>query len=432
MKKIFFLMLMIASCFGIANAQLLVDENGKIGIGIDTNLTPNSQLSINSVGSSTASAYLLSTNSVGLHVNQHSANYTGNSYGIQIPNYATNGITNYGLCATVSNGGFGQYTKAIGVYGSASGSAAGFNYGVYGHLSADNGAAVFGSTSTSLDTDFPAITGNYAAFFYGNARITGALTVGYVNQTSDYRLKENIRSLTASDGCLEKVIGMNVVEYNLKQREFETHITEQDEADEAAREAELIERGVDPQEIAKRKQKTDKRALWYEEDSPIMRNKHYGLIAQELQKIYPTLVTENQDGYLAVNYIEIIPLLVRSIQELNAKVEQYENGSAPIYKAQARTTDATAVDAIVTTLYQNTPNPFTESTLIRCDVANDVVKADLYIYNMNGEQITEYAITERGETSVVIDGGILNAGMYLYALIADGQVIDTKRMILTK
>ena len=56
MKKIFFLMLMIASCFGIANAQLLVDENGKIGIGIDTNLTPNSQLSINSVGSSTASA----------------------------------------------------------------------------------------------------------------------------------------------------------------------------------------------------------------------------------------------------------------------------------------------------------------------------------------------------------------------------------------
>ena len=334
----------------------------------------------------------------------------------------------------MSNGGFGQYTKAIGVYGSASGSAAGFNYGVYGHLSADNGAAVFGSTSTSLDTDFPAITGNYAAFFYGNARITGALTVGYVNQTSDYRLKENIRSLTASDGCLEKVIGMNVVEYNLKQREFETHITEQDEADEAAREAELIARGIDPQEIAKRKQKTDKRALWYEEDSPIMRNKHYGLIAQELQKIYPTLVTENQDGYLAVNYIEIIPLLVRSIQELNAKVEQYENGGTPVYKAQTRTADAeaTAVDAIVTTLYQNTPNPFTESTLIRCDVADDIVQADLYIYNMNGEQIEEYSVTERGETSVTIDGGSLSAGMYLYALIVDGQVIDTKRMILTR
>lgn len=28
--------------------------------------------------------------------------------------------------------------------------------------------------------------------------------------------------------------------------------------------------------------------------------------------------------------------------------------------------------------------------------------------------------------------GSLDAGIYLYALIADGKVIDTKRMILTK
>ena len=94
--------------------------------------------------------------------------------------------------------------------------------------------------------------------------------------------------------------------------------------------------------------------------------------------------------------------------------------------------EATAIDAIVTALYQNEPNPFSESTVIRCDVAEDVVKADLYIYNMNGEQIAEYSVAERGETSITIDGGSLNAGMYLYALITDGQVIDTKRMILTK
>ena len=94
--------------------------------------------------------------------------------------------------------------------------------------------------------------------------------------------------------------------------------------------------------------------------------------------------------------------------------------------------ESTAIDAVVNALYQNEPNPFTESTLIRCDVAEDVVKADLYIYTMNGEQLAEYAVTERGETSVTIDGGSLNAGMYLYALIADGKVVDTKRMILTK
>ena len=94
--------------------------------------------------------------------------------------------------------------------------------------------------------------------------------------------------------------------------------------------------------------------------------------------------------------------------------------------------EATAIDAIVTTLYQNTPNPFTESTLIQCDVAEEVAKADFYVYDMNGKQIAVYPIAERGATSITIEGRSLEAGMYLYALIADGQVIDTKRMILTK
>lgn len=435
MKKIFFLMLMIASCFGIANAQLLVDENGKVGVVYDGAGPLSSELSIGTGGNSNATVAITSTKAMGIYLSRYPMNVSSNSYGIYNSSYSIANVTNYGIYTNISESA-SNGTKNIGVYSNVCGtSSSGSNYGVYGYLSSTgHGTGVFGSTAKYLGMTFPNLTGNYAGFFYGDACITGALTVGYVNQTSDYRLKENIRSLNASDGCLEKVIGMNVVEYNLKQREFETHFTEQDEADEAARDAELIARGVDPQEIAKRKQKTDKRALWYEEDSPIMRNKHYGLIAQELQKIYPTLVTENQDGYLAVNYIEIIPLLVRSIQELNAKVEQYENGGTPVYKAQTRTADAeaTAVDAIVTTLYQNTPNPFTESTLIRCDVTDNVVKADLYIYNMNGEQIAEYAVTERGETSITIDGGSLNAGMYLYALIADGQVIDTKRMILTK
>ena len=52
--------------------------------------------------------------------------------------------------------------------------------------------------------------------------------------------------------------------------------------------------------------------------------------------------------------------------------------------------------------------------------------------DMNGKQIQQITLTERGNSSVTISGGELNAGMYLYSLIADGQVIDTKRMILTK
>ncbi len=429
MKKLIISMLMIASCFGVANAQLTVDGNGWVGIG--TSGTLASPFSVNGVGNNNVTGYMYATRPTALDITHYPMTLYINNYGIRCENYLVADYTNYGIYSNV-NGPTSYNAKSIGVYGGAQGSSGGYNYGVYGYVSSNhNGAGVFGTT---YNTGFPGIMGKYAGFFYGDVFMTGALTVGYINQTSDYRLKDNIRSLTNSDGCLGKIMDMNVVEYNYKQREFTTNVTEQDRIDEANREADLIARGMKPEEIAARKEERNQRAFWHEDDSPMLRNKHYGLIAQELQDIYPNLVDEGQDGYLAINYTEIIPLLIRSIQELNAKLEQYENGGDPVYKAQTRTADAeaTAIDAIVTTLYQNTPNPFTESTLIRCDVADDVVKADLYIYNMNGEQIAEYAVTERGGTGITIDDGSLNAGMYLYALIADGQVIDTKRMILTK
>ena len=47
-------------------------------------------------------------------------------------------------------------------------------------------------------------------------------------------------------------------------------------------------------------------------------------------------------------------------------------------------------------------------------------------------QLKSYPLVQRGKGNVTINGSELTAGMYLYALIADGKVIDTKRMILTK
>ena len=56
----------------------------------------------------------------------------------------------------------------------------------------------------------------------------------------------------------------------------------------------------------------------------------------------------------------------------------------------------------------------------------------MIIYDMSGKQIKQININERGKTSVNITSEGLAAGMYLYSLIADGKVISTKRMILTK
>jgi hypothetical protein len=46
----------------------------------------------------------------------------------------------------------------------------------------------------------------------------------------------------------------------------------------------------------------------------------YGLIAQEVEKILPELVTTESNGYKSVNYISLIPLLIEAVKELQQQV----------------------------------------------------------------------------------------------------------------
>jgi uncharacterized protein (UPF0218 family) len=49
-----------------------------------------------------------------------------------------------------------------------------------------------------------------------------------------------------------------------------------------------------------------------------------GVIAQEVLEVLPEAVTTRDNGYLAVDYHKIVPLLVEAIKELSAKVENLE------------------------------------------------------------------------------------------------------------
>ena len=49
-----------------------------------------------------------------------------------------------------------------------------------------------------------------------------------------------------------------------------------------------------------------------------------GIIAQEVKEVLPEVVTERDNGYLAVDYEKIVPLLIEAIKELNVKVQDLE------------------------------------------------------------------------------------------------------------
>jgi len=52
-----------------------------------------------------------------------------------------------------------------------------------------------------------------------------------------------------------------------------------------------------------------------------------GLIAQEIEKVLPEAVIERPDGYLAVDYIKVVPLLVEAVKELSAKIDSLQQNS---------------------------------------------------------------------------------------------------------
>jgi len=56
----------------------------------------------------------------------------------------------------------------------------------------------------------------------------------------------------------------------------------------------------------------------------IHKGKDVGVLAQEVEEILPEVVVTRGDGYKAVNYEKIVPLLIESIKELKKKVEDIE------------------------------------------------------------------------------------------------------------
>lgn len=46
-----------------------------------------------------------------------------------------------------------------------------------------------------------------------------------------------------------------------------------------------------------------------------------GVIAQDVEKVFPDLVKENMDGYKAVNYSGLIPVLIEAIKDQQTQIE---------------------------------------------------------------------------------------------------------------
>lgn len=78
-----------------------------------------------------------------------------------------------------------------------------------------------------------------------------------------------------------------------------------------------------------------------------------------------------------------------------------------------------------------TPNPFDSETRINIMIKEGASEGLLKIYNLQGKEVYSKNIRSRGEKEVIIiSKNNLASGSYLYALIVDGEIIKSNKLII--
>lgn len=302
MKKLLTMIVAITLPF-IGFAQVIVDANGHVGIGT-SGTSYSSPLAVgNTTGESgVVSSFRGAGTVMKITGDTISSQSCLGSFVINTTNpapFATRGIR-----VDAGNTLFGNIsTETIGVEAHVGSNNNCYVIGVSGcPITGQYGTGIFGSSSYPY---YNYIDGKYAGFFYGNVKVTNGTINGTLTNSSDERLKEDIEEIADTEGgedgsVISKLGLLTPVSYRYKDmnagKERGAYV------DKDGNEVELPE----------------------EKPSQVMTKRHFGFVAQELQQVYPDLVYENDNGYLSVNYTELIPILVQSIKELNAKVEALE------------------------------------------------------------------------------------------------------------
>ena len=139
------------------------------------------------------------------------------------------------------------------------------NVGIQGNLT------VNGTNLTSLISNSHGSQGY--ALLDGTLPFTGTVTAPSFNATSDVNKKEDIETIS---GATEKLTSLRGVSYKLKEDE---------------------------------EKKT-----------------HYGVVAQEIEKVFPDMV-HGEEGNKSVAYMEIIGVLIETVKDLNKRIKKLEESS---------------------------------------------------------------------------------------------------------
>jgi hypothetical protein len=381
-----------AGHFAISNGsgnQLYIDGSTTyVGIGTTA---PSARLQVEDLNSSAGFGTYInySTGSAsggnGLVIQANNVGAVGTQQNVGVDAYANCGAV--GTCiAIASRGSAGGANDNYGGFFRAGAPVGADNaIGVYGIITTGNANAGLSAAVYGNANGFTA-AGEWAGYFDGNVNINGQANCTSGTWTSsDRRFKQNVNELT---NVSEKIALLNGYTYTYKTEEFK------------------------------------------DKNFPVQ--EQIGFIAQELKEVFPQLVKENADGYLSVNYEGLIPVLLEAIKDQQLQLNEQKELISELQRKSGTPTGLNNNGSVETgvTMSQNEPNPFTNETVINYTLPAQVNSAYMAVYDLSGKQITKFALDQKGAASITITSENLAAGIYIYSIVADGKVMDSKRMIV--
>ncbi|PSR51945.1 hypothetical protein AHMF7605_28975 [Adhaeribacter arboris] len=352
---------------------------------------------------------------------------TGTTYGVNGYSSTSTGV--YG------NGNVGVYGRGTdtGIYG------VGSSYGVYGFTSggvgvygsSNNNIAVWGSSFRNYGGNFYsssnhglwAETGSTATGIYAGAFKGNVFTYGFY-LPSDKEIKKNIQDF---GNALDIINKLNPKYYQ------------------------------------------------YREDGKyaslqLPKGNHYGLLAQDLEQVLPNLVNEMpfvlnagthnnntpqemrpsaNEGLAnpgedpqqvtrdilntkAINYTELIPIMIKAMQEQQQTITTLSKKIAAL-EAAGKMSGGNNTDhlgLLGVSLEQNTPNPVNSTTTFRYTVPANTTAQILVYHSATGKLVKTLQAPASGQ--VQMDGVGLEAGTYIYTLVVNGKKVAVKQLILSK
>ncbi|MEI6947361.1 tail fiber domain-containing protein [Paraflavisolibacter sp. H34] len=426
--------------------RLRIDVGGNVGIGTTY---PLSKLHVEGLGLFSLGISVSNGGTISSNTNGAGFIGSGSTYGI----YASGKTT--GVYGTSTGGGHGVdgWSSYLGVYGN------GGTYGVYG---ASNNIGTLGAGPTGVQGN-GTTTGVYGvATTYGVSGFStnGIGTLGRsTNYLGGYFYSATSYGIRAATGLTSKnwagVFDGNVIAYGNYQTSDQNLKRDIEDLTGALD----ILRQLKPHRYEFRRE--GRLAALH-----LPEGKHYGLVAQELEEIFPSLVREVQSdlspelqslpaaptvdekGMLvpapaaptvqppaagekittkAINYIELIPVMIRAIQELSEKNEALQQQLDELKKAQQ---GPTADNTLTGLLDQNSPNPVRTDARIRYTLPQGARIAQLVVTDNLGRVVKQLRLDASG--LVQLDASGLENGQYTYSLIVDNQTVQSRKMTVIK